>query len=253
MWRKPLARILDTIDGPEQLRALTLRQMEQLAEEMRREIIEKISVRGGHLAPNLGVVELTMALHYTFQTPKDQLIWDIGHQAYVHKLLTGRRERFHTIRQFGGLSGYLRRDESAYDVFGASHASTSISAALGVAAARDLRGQDFKVVAVIGDGALTVGMALEAINNAGALKKDFIIVLNDNDKSISDNVGALHAYLGKLRADQHYRHLRDGVMNALGHVPGGALAKSMAHRSIRSAKAFLLPCRSCVGFEVLAF
>ena len=141
---------LDGINGPEQLRTLTLGQMEQLAEEVRHEIIEKISVRGGHLAPNLGVVELTIALHFVFDTPQDQLIWDIGHQAYVHKLLTGRRERFQTIRQFGGLSGYLRRDESHYDVFGASHASTSISAALGLAVDRDLQGQDFKVVAVIG-------------------------------------------------------------------------------------------------------
>lgn len=133
-----MARILDGIDSPEQLRTLTIPQLEQLAQEIRREIIEKVSVRGGHLAPNLGVVELTMALHYVFNTPEDQLVWDIGHQAYVHKLLTGRRERFHTIRQFGGLSGYLRREESPYDVFGASHASTSISAALGIAAARDL-------------------------------------------------------------------------------------------------------------------
>jgi len=148
--------------------------MEQLATEIRREIIEKVSVKGGHLAPNLGVVELTMALHYAFNTPEDQLVWDIGHQAYVHKLLTGRREQFKTLRQFGGLSGYLRREESVYDAFGASHASTSISAALGIAAARDLQGKDFKVVAIIGDGALTGGMALEAINNAGSLKKNRI-------------------------------------------------------------------------------
>src|SRR5947207_14857548 len=179
------------MNDPEQLRAMTAPQMEQLAEEMRHEIIEKISVRGGHLAPNLGVVELTMALHYVFHTPEDQLVWDIGHQAYVHKLLTGRRERFHTIRQFGGLSGYLRRQESEYDVFGASHASTSISAALGLAVARDLKGENFKVVAVIGDGALTGGMALEAINNAGSLKRNLIIILNDNEKYITDSVGAL--------------------------------------------------------------
>src|SRR5579859_4397849 len=176
--------------------------MSQLAEEMRNEIIEKISVRGGHLAPNLGVVELTMALHSSFHTPEDLLVCDIGHHAYVHKILTGRRERFHTIRQFGGLSGYLRRDESPYDVFGASHASTSISAALGLAAARDLQGEQHKVVAIIGDGALTGGMALEAINNAGSLKKNLIVVLNDNNKSISDNVGALHSYLGKVRKVQ---------------------------------------------------
>ncbi|MBV9232097.1 MAG: 1-deoxy-D-xylulose-5-phosphate synthase, partial [Chloroflexi bacterium] len=197
-----MTKILDGIGGPEELRALTVPQMELLAEEIRHEIIEKVSVRGGHVAPNLGVVELTMALHYVFDTPEDLLVWDIGHQAYVHKLLTGRRDRFHTIRQFGGLSGYLRRDESPYDVFGASHASTSISAALGLAAARDMQGKDCKVVAIIGDGALTGGMALEAINNAGSLKKNLIIVLNDNEKSISDNVGALHHYLGKVRKMQ---------------------------------------------------
>jgi 1-deoxy-D-xylulose-5-phosphate synthase len=166
-----LTRILDTINNPAQLRALSNAQLTQLAGEIRQEIIEKVSVKGGHLAPNLGVVELTMALHMAFDTPHDLLVWDIGHQAYVHKLLTGRRDRFHTIRQFGGLSGYLRREESEYDVFGASHASTSISAALGLATARDLKGENFKVVAVIGDGALTGGMALEAINNAGSLKK----------------------------------------------------------------------------------
>src|ERR1700682_1831266 len=207
-----LTRILDSIDDPAQLRQLKPAQMLQLAEEIRREIIQKVSVKGGHLAPNLGVVELTMALHYVFNTPDDLLVWDIGHQAYVHKLLTGRRERFHTIRQFGGLSGYLRREESPYDVFGASHASTSISAALGLAVARDLQSKDFKVVAVIGDGALTGGMALEAINNAGSLKKNLIIVLNDNNKSISDNVGAIHHYLSKARhveTSPSYRHLRE--------------------------------------------
>src|SRR5437588_3876853 len=151
--------------------------MQKLAEEIRREVIEKVSVKGGHLAPNLGVVELTMALHMAFDTPSDLLVWDIGHQAYVHKLLTGRRDRFHTIRQFGGLSGYLRREESEYDVFGASHASTSISAALGLAVARDLKGEHFKVVAVIGDGALSGGMAVDAISNAGSLNETVIVVL----------------------------------------------------------------------------
>src|SRR5947208_8193803 len=165
--------ILDTIDSPLQLRTLKPSQMTQLAEEIRREIVEKVSVKGGHLAPNLGVVELTMALHAVFNTPDDLLVWDIGHQAYVHKLLTGRRTQFHTIRQFGGLSGYLRREESPYDVFGASHASTSISAALGLAVARDLQGEHFKVVAVIGDGARSGGMALEDINKQSSLKKIF--------------------------------------------------------------------------------
>src|SRR5579872_4548873 len=220
-------------------------QMEQLAEEIRREIIEKVSVKGGHLAPNLGVVELTIALHSVFNTPDDLLVWDIGHQAYVHKLLTGRRERFHTIRQFGGLSGYLRREESLYDVFGASHASTSISAALGLAAARDLQGKDFKVIAVIGDGALTGGMALEAINNAGSLKKNLIIVLNDNDKSISDNVGALHHYLGKARqveTSRSYRRLREMAKGSIVRLPVvGDKAREAAGRAETSYKQFVSP------------
>ncbi|HZR43840.1 MAG TPA: 1-deoxy-D-xylulose-5-phosphate synthase [Ktedonobacteraceae bacterium] len=243
------------IHGPEQLRALTVPQMEQLAEEIRREIIEKVSVRGGHLAPNLGVVELTMALHYAFDTPDDLLVWDIGHQAYVHKLLTGRREQFHTIRQFGGLSGYLRREESPYDVFGASHASTSISAALGLAVARDLQDRDFKVVAVIGDGALTGGMALEAINNAGSLKKNLIIVLNDNDKSISDNVGALHHYLGKARKMQtmpSYQRLREMAKGSIERLPVlGDVAREAAGRAEMSFKQFVLHSKSATVFEEL--
>ena len=250
-----MTRILDTIHGPEQLRALTVPQMEQLAEEIRREIIEKVSVRGGHLAPNLGVVELTMALHYAFDTPDDLLVWDIGHQAYVHKLLTGRREQFHTIRQFGGLSGYLRREESPYDVFGASHASTSISAALGLAVARDLQDRDFKVVAVIGDGALTGGMALEAINNAGSLKKNLIIVLNDNDKSISDNVGALHHYLGKARKMQtmpSYQRLREMAKGSIERLPVlGDVAREAAGRAEMSFKQFVLHSKSATVFEEL--
>lgn len=250
-----MARILDSIDGPEQLRKLTIPQMEQLAGEIRREIIEKVSVKGGHLAPNLGVVELTMALHYIFNTPDDLLVWDIGHQAYVHKLLTGRRERFHTIRQFGGLSGYLRRDESSYDVFGASHASTSISAALGLAVARDLQGKDFKVVAIIGDGALTGGMALEAINNAGSLKKNLIIVLNDNDKSISDNVGALHHYLTKARQMQtspSYQRLREMAKESIERLPMvGEKAREAAGRAETSFKQFVLHSKSGAIFEEL--
>lgn len=252
-----MARILDTIDGPEQLRALTVTQMEQLAAEIRREIIEKVSIRGGHLAPNLGVVELTLALHYAFNTPQDLLVWDIGHQGYVHKLLTGRREQFHTIRQFGGLSGYLRRDESPYDVFGASHASTSISAALGLAAARDLQGQHHKVVAVIGDGALTGGMALEAINNAGVAKKNLIIVLNDNDKSISDNVGALSHYLSEARKMQtrpSYQRLRAMAKGSIERLPVvGDKAREAAGRAETSFKQFVLHSKSGAIFEELGF
>jgi 1-deoxy-D-xylulose-5-phosphate synthase len=252
-----LTKILESIKSPEQLRALTVPQMEQLAEEIRREIIEKVSVKGGHLAPNLGVVELTMALHYVFETPRDLLVWDIGHQAYVHKLLTGRQDRFHTIRQFGGLSGYLRRDESPYDTFGASHASTSISAALGMAVARDLQGQNFKVVAIIGDGALTGGMALEAINNAGSLKKNLIIVLNDNEKSISDNVGALHHYLGKVRHMQtlpSYQRLREMAKGSIEKLPVvGDIAREAAGRAEMSFKQFVLPSKSGAIFEELGF
>jgi 1-deoxy-D-xylulose-5-phosphate synthase len=256
-WRKTLARILDSINNPAQLRTLSVTQMQQLAEEIRREIIEKVSVKGGHLAPNLGVVELTMALHHAFNTPQDLLVWDIGHQAYVHKLLTGRRERFHTIRQFGGLSGYLRREESPYDVFGASHASTSISAALGLAAARDLQGENFKVVAIIGDGALTGGMALEAINNAGSLKKNLIVVLNDNEKSISDNVGALHHYLGKARQVQtskSYQRLREMAKGSIEKLPMlGDRAREAAGRAEGSFKHFVLHSKSGTIFEELGF
>jgi 1-deoxy-D-xylulose-5-phosphate synthase len=248
-----VTRILDTIDSPAQLKALSPKELDLLAQEMRQEIIETVALRGGHLAPNLGTVELTLALHIAFDTPKDLLVWDIGHQAYPHKLVTGRRDRFRTIKQLDGLSGYLRRDESEYDTFGASHASTSISAALGMAAARDLRGEQFSVVAVIGDGALTGGMALEALNNAGALRKNLIVVLNDNDKSISDNVGALNTHLGKLRSDPNFRRLRNAASQSLKHMPGGQLAKEVAGRTARSAKEFVLPSKTGVIFEELGF
>jgi 1-deoxy-D-xylulose-5-phosphate synthase len=249
-----LGSILATIDNPAQLKGLSPAQLNQLAEEIRQEIIETVALHGGHLAPNLGTVELTLALHIAFDAPRDLLVWDIGHQAYPHKLVTGRRDRFRTIKQFDGLSGYLRRDESPYDAFGASHASTSISAALGMAVARDLRGEDFKVVAVIGDGALTGGMALEAINNAGAMRRNLIIVINDNDKSISDNVGALHTHLSQIRANKSYWRLRNFAMQRLEAVPGvGEMAKEMAERSVRSAKEFVLPSKSGVIFEELGF
>ncbi|HVB62194.1 MAG TPA: 1-deoxy-D-xylulose-5-phosphate synthase [Ktedonobacteraceae bacterium] len=252
-----MVRILDSIDTPDQLRALSVAQMRKLAQEIRQEIIEKVSVKGGHLAPNLGVVELTMALHRVFDTPRDLLIWDIGHQAYVHKLLTGRRDRFHSIRQFGGLSGYLRRDESEYDVFGASHASTSISAALGFAAARDLRGEQYKVIAVIGDGALTGGMALEAINNAGSLKKNLIIILNDNEKSISDNVGAIHLSMSKARhveTTRSYQRLRAMAKGSIEKLPVvGDKAREAAGRAEMSFKHFMLPSKSGTIFEELGF
>lgn len=184
-------RILEQINSPRDLQQLSEDQLPDLAEEIRAFILSTLSKTGGHLASNLGVVELTIALHYTFDTPKDKILWDVGHQAYTHKILTGRREQFHTIRQKDGLSGYCKRDESPYDVFGAGHSSTSVSAALGIAEARDLRGEQYNVIAVIGDGSLTAGMALEGLNNAGAKRRKFIVVLNDNEMSISRNVGAL--------------------------------------------------------------
>ncbi|MDE3230041.1 MAG: PLP-dependent transferase, partial [Chloroflexota bacterium] len=248
-----MKRILDAIDSPDQLKQLTPTEIDQVAEEIRQEIIEAVSLRGGHLAPNLGAVELTLALHIAFNAPRDLLVWDIGHQAYPHKLVTGRRKDFRSLKTLGGISGYLRRDESEYDTFGASHASTSISAALGMAVARDLKGEKVNVVAIIGDGALTGGMALEAINHAGALRKRLIIVLNDNDKSISDNVGALHAHLSQLRGRQSVRRLKDAASDTLDHAPGGSLAKQVAKRAARSAKEFVLPSKSGVIFEELGY
>lgn len=249
-----MSNILATIDTPAQLRELTPQQLDQLAAEIRQEIIETVSANGGHLAPNLGAVEMTLALHIAFDAPRDQLVWDIGHQAYTHKLLTGRRERFRTIKQLGGLSGYLRRDESPYDAFGASHASTSISAALGMAVARDIEHKNFNVVAIIGDGALTGGMALEAINNAGAMKDHLIVVLNDNDMSISNNVGALNSYLSRIRSDPRLRKVRKATKKVIKDIPMvGELAAEMADRTERSMKEFLIPSKSGVVFSELGF
>lgn len=249
-----LARILDSVNGPTDIRTLSPEELAQLAEEIREEIIQVVSLRGGHLAPNLGTVELTLALHIAFDTPRDLLVWDIGHQAYAHKIITGRRERFNTIKQYGGLSGYLRRDESPYDAFGASHASTSISAALGMAVARDIEHREGNVVAIIGDGALTGGMALEALNNAGAMKDKLIVVLNDNDKSISDNVGALHRHLGQVRASPRYRKLRATAKQVIEELPMvGDLASELAGRTQRSMKEFFLPSKSGVIFSEMGF
>jgi len=200
--------LLDRITSPADLRRLPESDLRQLADELRRETISAVSVTGGHLGAGLGVVELTVALHYVFDTPDDRLIWDVGHQAYPHKILTGRRDRIRTLRQPGGLSGFTRRDESEYDPFGAAHASTSISAALGMAVARDLDENDNNVIAVIGDGAMSAGMAYEAMNNAGHLKSRLIVVLNDNDMSIAPPVGAMSAHLAKLVSGRAYRWLR---------------------------------------------
>ncbi len=209
--------LLDRIKVPQDLRSLTAEQLPQLAAELRHETIDAVAKTGGHLGAGLGVIELTVALHYVFDTPDDRLIWDVGHQAYPHKILTGRRDRIRTLRQGGGLSGFTKRAESDYDPFGAAHSSTSISAALGMAVARDLEGRKNNVVAVIGDGAMSAGMAYEAMNNAGAMNSRLIVILNDNDMSIAPPVGAMSAYLARLISGRTYRTLRD-------------IGKQLAHR-----------------------
>ncbi|HBF76862.1 MAG TPA: 1-deoxy-D-xylulose-5-phosphate synthase, partial [Clostridiaceae bacterium] len=196
--------ILDGVNSPEDIKNLNFGQLEQLAKEIRQFLIEKVSKTGGHLASNLGVVELTLALHKAFNIPEDKVIFDVGHQAYVHKIITGRKDQFDTLRQYNGLSGFTRASESKYDIFSAGHSSTSISAALGMAKTRDINGENYSVVAVIGDGALTGGMALEALNYAGTSNTNFIVILNDNEMSISKNVGGMAVYLSKRRTDPRY-------------------------------------------------
>ena len=214
--------LLDTVDIPADIRRLKADQLRQLADELRQETISAVSVTGGHLGAGLGVIELTVALHYVFNTPRDRLIWDVGHQAYPHKIVTGRRSRIRTLRQEGGLSGFTRRSESEYDPFGAAHSSTSISAGLGMAVARDLAGGSNHVVAVIGDGAMSAGMAYEAMNNAGALRSRLIVVLNDNDMSIAPPVGAMSAHLSRLLSGRPYVTLRN-----LGRTVAEALPKPL--------------------------
>ena len=216
---RPETPLLDTIATPADLRKLSRDKLPQLADELRQETISAVSVTGGHLGAGLGVIELTVALHYVFNTPSDRLVWDVGHQAYPHKILTGRRDRIRTLRQGGGLSGFTKRTESEYDPFGAGHTSTSISAALGMAVARDLAGASNNVVAVIGDGAMSAGMAYEAMNNAGAMDKRLIVILNDNDMSISPAVGALSGYLSKLLSGSTYRTLREGGKHLARNMP----------------------------------
>jgi 1-deoxy-D-xylulose-5-phosphate synthase len=220
---KPL---LDRVSTPKDLKSLAPNQLRQLADELRAETIEAVSVTGGHLGAGLGVVELTVALHYVFDTPKDILIWDVGHQAYPHKILTGRRDRIQTLRQGGGLSGFTKRSESVYDPFGAAHSSTSISAGLGFAVARDLKHEDGHVVAVIGDGAMSAGMAYEAMNNAGSMNSRLIVILNDNDMSIAPPVGAMSAYLSRLISSKSYASLRHLGAEIAQHMPT-PIAKAM--------------------------
>jgi 1-deoxy-D-xylulose-5-phosphate synthase len=242
--------ILDRIKSPADVRALSNDELRALADAVRAFLIESCSVTGGHIGAGLGVVELTVALHHCFDTPRDLLVWDVGHQGYPHKVLTGRAGRMHTLRQEDGLSGFLKRTESEYDAFGAGHAGTSISAAYGMAVGRDLNGEHFKVVAVIGDGSLGSGLAYEGLNNAGASGRDLIVVLNDNEMSIAPNVGAMHKYLSSVQRNPIYNRIRSAVGDVATHAPGMLHASSLLKRWEESVKAFLTP---GVLFEELGF
>jgi len=249
--KKLMSTILESIDSPADLRRLSIPELVVLSEEIRERIISVVSEHGGHLAPSLGAVELAIALHYVFDTPRDKVIWDVGHQAYAHKLLTGRRDTFHTLRQCGGISGFCKRSESEYDVFDAGHASTSISSALGIASARDLAGEDFKVVAIIGDGSMTGGLAFEGLNNAGALGRDLIVVLNDNTMSISKNVGAISTYMTDLITNPLYNRLKVDIWELTGKMASvGQRIRTLVARLEESAKTFLVP---GMVFEALGF
>lgn len=243
--------LLETINSPADVKRLKGEELLKLAEELRETIIQTVSVNGGHLASNLGVVELTLALHYVFDSPKDKIIWDVGHQSYSHKLITGRREKFSTIRKENGISGFPKREESVHDAFNTGHSSTSISAALGILEGRDKNKEDFKVIAVIGDGALTGGLALEGLNHAGHLKKDLIVILNDNEMSISQNVGALSAYMNRILSGEFYRRFRKETKSFLEGIPklGLPMAK-MAQKFEELIKGLILP---GILFEELGF
>jgi 1-deoxy-D-xylulose-5-phosphate synthase len=246
-----LGFILERVNNPGDLKKLNLKEMDQLAHEIRELMIDVISKRGGHLAPSLGVVELTIALHSIFNSPVDKIIWDVGHQSYAHKILTGRKEKFDTIRTQGGISGFPKRGESPHDIFGTGHSSTSISAAMGIALARDLRGEDFKVIAVIGDGALTGGMAFEAMNYVGDTDTDLLVILNDNEMSIDINVGGLPSYLAKLRADPKYFRFKEDIGQMLGRIPAlGPVVVRSAERFKDGIKYMFVP---GVLFEELGF
>jgi 1-deoxy-D-xylulose-5-phosphate synthase len=230
--------LLNTIESPADLRKLSAAKLPALAKELREFLIQSVSTRGGHFAAGLGTVELTIALHYVFETPRDRIVWDVGHQAYPHKVLTGRREKLHTIKQPGGLAPFPARSESEYDTFGVGHSSTSISAALGMAVAAERLGDDRRVVAVIGDGAMTAGMAFEALNHAGSLPTNLLVILNDNDMSISENVGALSSQLARALSGRMYAHLREGGKKVLRQMP---TVWELARRSEEHLKGMVLP------------
>ncbi len=229
---------LKTINSPQDLRALERKDLDQVAGELREYIIESVSKTGGHLASNLGTIELTIALHYIFNTPSDKLVWDVGHQTYAHKILTGRRDQMGSLRQFGGLAGFPSREESEYDSFGTAHSSTSISAALGMAVSAQLRGDDRRVVAIIGDGAMSAGMAFEALNNAGAMDSNILVILNDNDMSISENVGALNNYLARLLSGRFYSAARKAGEKVFKKIPP---VIELARRAEEHVKGMVMP------------
>jgi len=241
---------LERIDSPADLRGLSTDELRMLAQEIRDVLVQTVFENGGHLASNLGIVELTIALHAVFESPRDSLVWDVGHQAYVHKLLTGRRARFGTIRKLGGLSGFCAREESEHDAFGAGHAATSVSAALGIAAARQLQGLDGHSVAIIGDGSMTSGIALEAMNNAAHHGSRLIVVLNDNEMSIAPSVGAITRYLGRARMDSRYHRARAGVEHALGKAPRSDILQYGFRRLRQALHALVMP---TVIWEELGF
>lgn len=234
--------LLEKIKQPNDIKQISMEQLPKLAEEIRQFLLEHLSKTGGHLASNLGAVELTMALHYVFQLPEDKIIWDVGHQSYTHKILTGRKDGFDQLRMLGGMSGFPKRSESPCDAFDTGHSSTSISAGVGYVCARDLQKQDYHVISVIGDGALTGGMAYEALNNASSLKKNFIIILNDNEMSISENVGGISSYLSNMRTAESYHGLKTGVKNGLNKIPGiGPAAVKRIHKTKDSIKRLVIP------------
>jgi len=244
-------KVLDSINSPQDLKKLNMNELKELSREIREFLVDNISKTGGHLASNLGIVELTIAMHYVFDSPNDKFLWDVGHQTYVHKILTGRKQCFYSLRQYGGLAGFPKRSESEHDAFNTGHSGTAISAALGMAKARDINGDDFSIVSVVGDGALGGGMCYEALNHAGAMKEKIIVILNDNNMAISRNASAISAHLTKLRTNPQYKRFKTVVQNSFMRIPkvGTALSKS-AERFKNRIKYFMLP---NVIFEEMGF
>lgn len=243
--------IFENVNFPSDLKSLSIDELKVLADELRQEVLNVVSVNGGHVSSNLGVTDLTLALHYVFNTPQDKLVWDVGNQSYPHKLITGRKDRFHTLRKMDGVSGFCKITESPYDAFGAGHASTSISAALGMAAARDVKGTTERVVAIIGDGAMTGGLAYEALNNAGALKTDILVILNTNEMSIAPNVGAISHYMNKVITNPLYNRVKDDLEHLVDKIPGvGHRMVETAHKIEGGIKNLLIP---GTIFEALGF